>query len=313
VRQYAMRRMAFFVPVILAVSMLTFFAVNLVPGDIAAQLLGQGADRETVERFRETHGLNDPLWNRYVRWFGGMLQGDPGKSLMGGNIRDELRARAPVTALIMLFGFTFTMFFGMVFGIIAAVLQDSKVDYFVRTFSVFGLSVPDFFLLTLLMLIPAVLFRYSPPFGYIPFWEDPWRVMKQIVPPTLILSFGNAALLMRLMRSAMLEVLRQDYIRTARSKGLQERVVLMRHALKNAAIPGLTVAGAMIANLLGGSVILENITALPGLGAYTFNAILLTDYHVVMTMVTYAALLVVVSNLVVDLLYAYVDPRIRYG
>jgi peptide/nickel transport system permease protein len=312
-RQYAARRILFFFPVLLITSAVTFFAVNLIPGDPSLTFLGLEAERQQIEAFREANNLNTPVTERYVDWLWGMLRGDPGRSLLGGaNIKSEIQARFPVTFMIMVFSFTFSMIFGLTFGIIAALYQDRGPDYFVRTFSVFGQSVPDFFTLTLLLLVPALLFRYSPPFGYVPFWEDPLRAARQIIPPTLILSIGNAALLMRLMRSALLEVLRQDYVRTARAKGLEERVVMIRHALKNATIPALTVAGALIANLLGGTIILENITSLPGLGQYTFRAVQQSDYNVVMAMTMYAAFLVITANLVVDLLYAFVDPRIRY-
>jgi len=311
-RRYALRRLAFFIPVMIATSMLTFFAVNIVPGDPALIVLGQQSDLQSLERFREINGLNDPIWERYVRWGTGMLQGDPGRSLFGGNIQAELKARFPVTALIMVFAFTFTVFFGVLFGTLSAVFQDSKLDYSVRTFSVFGQAIPDFYILTLLLIIPAILWSYSPPFGYVPFWEDPLRAAKQIIPPTLILSVGGASTLMRITRSALLEVLRQDYIRTARAKGQREFLVLQRHAIKNAVIPVLTISGSLIAALLGGSVILENITSLPGLGQYTFQAVVQSDLNIVMSMTMYAAFLVLLVNLVVDLLYGVVDPRIRY-
>lgn len=311
-RRYALRRLAFFVPVLIITSMVTFLAVNIVPGDPAVIVMGLEADRDALERFREANGLNDPLWKRYAEWGAGMLTGDPGRSLFGGNIQAELKARFPVTALLMAFSFGFTVLFGVLFGLLSAVFQDRPADYFVRTFSVFGQSVPDFYTLTLLLIIPSILWRYSPPFGWVPFWDDPLRAAQQVIPPTLILSIGAASILMRVTRSAMLEVLRQDYIRTARAKGLRERVVLQRHAIKNAVIPVLTVSGTLIAALLGGSVILEQITALPGLGVYTFQAVLQRDLTVVMTMTMYAAVVVLTTNLLVDLLYGFVDPRIRY-
>jgi peptide/nickel transport system permease protein len=312
-RQYAIRRALFFFPVLFAVTVITFFAVNVVPGDPALNYLGLNARPEELEAFKHANGLDRPLLVRYVDWAGGMLRGDPGTSLRGStNIRGEIQSRFPVTLAIMICGFTFVMFFGMLFGIIAAVWQDSPIDYFVRLISVIGQSVPEFFTLTLLLLLPAIWWRYSPPFGYVPFWEDPSRAFKQIIPPTLVLSFGGSAALMRITRAAMLEVMRQDYVRTARAKGLTQRVILFRHAIKNAMIPVLTIAGGLLAGLLGGSVILENITALPGLGQYTFNAVVNRDFNVVMTMVTYSAFLIVASHLAVDMLYAVVDPRIRY-
>ncbi len=312
-RQYAMRRLLFFVPVLLVTSAITFFAVNLIPGDMALVLLGNEADQADIDAFHKSTGLDKPVAQRYLQWLGGMLRGDPGKALLGGvSIQGELKARFPVTLSIVASAFTFTIIFGTLSGIIAAVFQDRWFDYGVRTFSVFGQSLPEFFTLTLLMLIPAILWRYAPPFGYVPIWEDPWRAARQILPATLVLSIGGSAQLMRMTRSAMLEVLRQDYIRTARAKGLQERTVLMRHAIKNAMIPILTIAGVLMSALLGGSIILERITSLPGLGQYTFQAVLDRDFNVIMTMVMYAAMLIMTSNLVVDLLYAFVDPRIRY-
>jgi peptide/nickel transport system permease protein len=334
-RQYAMRRMLFFVPVLVAVSVLTFFGLNLIPGDPALTFLGGQAETFDIENFHKAHGLEhqtclnenddgtfgkvgaisacgDLLVEKYFVWLGGMLRGDPGESLLGGDIASELKARFPVTLQILFFSFTFTMFFGLLFGTLSAVFQDSPIDYFVRVFSIFGLSIPTFFSLTLLLLIPAILWSYSPPLRYYHFWEDPVQFLQKVLPPTLLLSIEGSAGLMRLVRSALLEVLRQDYIRTARAKGLEERLVFLRHAAKNSMIPVLTIAGGLIAGLLGGSVILEQIMAFQGLGQYTFRAVSQQDYNVVMTMVTYAALVVVSMNLLVDLLYAYVDPRIRY-
>ncbi len=311
-RQYAMRRLVFLIPVVFSVSLITFFGLNLIPGDPAMRFLSIEAKTEEIQNFHKLHGLDKPILERYGNWFWGMLRGDPGESLLGGDIKSELKARFPVTAQVLLFAFTLTMFFGLLFGTLAAVFQDSPIDYFVRFFSVLGLSVPQFYALTLLILIPAILWRYAPPLRYEPLWVNPAHFIQQILPPALILSLEGSAGLMRLTRSALLEVLRQDYIRTARSKGLQERAVFMRHAAKNAMIPVLTIAGGLIAGLLGGSLILEQIISLHGLGEYTFRAVQQQDYNVVMTMVTYAAIVIVLANLTVDLLYAFVDPRIRY-
>jgi len=330
-----MRRLLFFIPVLLAVTFITFFGLNLIPGDPALTFVGGQAYLDEIENWHKSHGLEQQtclnnhddgalgklgaldncsgvLMEKYFSWLGGMLRADPGDSLLGGDIKSELKARFPVTLQILVFSFTFTMIFGLLFGAVAAVFQDSPIDYFVRVFSVFGLSVPNFFALTLLLLIPAILWSYAPPLGYAPIWKDPAAFTQKMLPPTLILSLEGSAVLMRLVRSALLEVLRQDYIRTARAKGLTERIVFARHAAKNAMIPVLTIAGGLIAGLLGGSLILERIMAMPGLGQFTFNAVQQQDYNVVMTMVTYAALVIVSANLIVDLLYATVDPRIRY-
>lgn len=311
---YTLRRLLFLLPVLIAASMLTFFALRVVPGEPALTFLGIEARPEDIQRWNEERGLDQPIWRQYVTWLGGMLTGNPGESLAGGqNISRELKARLPVTGLILLFSFTFTMLFGLTFGIIAAVYQDSPIDYFVRLLSVFGQSIPAFFLLTLLLLVPAILWRYSPPFGYVPFWEDPWRAARQVIPPTLLLAVGGGSTLMRITRGSLLEVLRADYVRTARAKGLASRAVLFRHALKNSMIPVLTIAGSLVAVLLGGSVILENITSLPGMGQYLFSATVQRDYNVVMVGVMYSAIVVVLSHLIVDLLYAALDPRIKYS
>ncbi|HXH22567.1 MAG TPA: ABC transporter permease [Dehalococcoidia bacterium] len=334
-RQYAARRILFFIPVVLIVSIITFFGLNLIPGDPALTFLGGTIELHDLEAYHKAHGLEHQaclnkhddgalgkigaldncgriLVEKYFTWLGGMLHGDPGDSLLGGDIKSELKARFPVTLQILIFSFTFTMFFGLLFGALSAIFQDTPLDYAVRIFSIFGLSIPSFFSLTLLLLIPAILWSYSPPLRYVSLWENPGEFLQKVLPPTLILGIEGSAGLMRLVRSALLEVLRQDYIRTARAKGLQERLVFLRHAFKNAMIPVLTIAGTLIAGLLGGSVILEQIMAFQGLGQYTFRAVTQQDYNVVMTMVTYLATVVVTMNLVVDLLYAYVDPRIRY-
>ncbi len=310
---YTIRRLIFFVPVLLMVSVLTFFATRLVPGEPALTFLGQQARIEEIEAWNARHGLDRPLVVQYFSWLGGVLRGNPGESLAGGqNIGMELRARLPVTLMILMFSFGFTMVIGVTFGVLAAVFQDSWLDHVVRLFAVFGQSIPPFYKLTLLMILPAIWWEYAPPFGYVPFWRDPLRALQQIIPPTLILAIGGSATLMRITRTSLLDVLRADYVRTARSKGLRERSVVLRHAVRNALIPVLTIAGTLIAALMGGSLILENITSLPGLGQYTFNGVVQRDYNVIMTMVMYAAIVVMSAHLAVDLLYAVLDPRIRY-
>lgn len=312
--RYALRRIIFFVPVLLITSFITFFAINLIPVEPWIIYIGQDALPEQIAGFNHTHGLDKPILERYIDWLIGMVQGDPGSSFLGGrSIQQEMKDRFPVTAMIMFFTVVFTVTFGLVFGTLAAVFQDSPIDYFVRFIAIFAGSIPDFYALTLLLIVPVILWGYSPPFGYLPPWEDPWRNVRQVVPPTFVLSIGGSVLLMRLARSSMLEVLRQDYIRTARSKGLAERVVVLRHAMRNALIPVLTIAGGLVGALLGGAIILERITALPGLGQYTLTAVQQQDHAVVMALTMYAVFLIVSTNLVVDLLYAFVDPRIRYN
>jgi peptide/nickel transport system permease protein len=322
-------------PTAFVVSVVTFFGLNMIPGDIALVYLdidastafgeaaGAGADsvegegdgslQAYIEAFKEKFDLNRPIHERYLSWLGGMLTGNPGKSMLTERpIGPELMRRLPVTLHIMFFALTFGAFFGISFGVLAAVLQDTALDYFVRIFAVFADSFPNFFLLTLLLLLPAMWFGYAPPTGYEgPIWEHPIRGIRQYIPPALILSLGSIYTV-RITRSAMLEVLRSDFIRTARAKGLQERTVVIRHAVRNSLIPVVTIFGAAFASLLGGSVILENVMSLNGLGAYAFRAVQIRDFNVVQATVMYAAFSVMLVNLLVDLSYAYLDPRIRY-
>lgn len=311
--RYTVRRLLWMIPTILIVSVITFFGLNALPGDIATLTLGENATPEAVEEFREENGLNRPVIVRYADWLAGIMRGDPGDSLKGGRpIWDDIKVRLPVTLHIMAFSLLFTATFGVLFGVVAAVYRGTLLDYSIRGFAVFSDSFPNFFLLTLLLLIPAILWQYSPPIGYEgPIWEDPWRSAKQFVPPTLLLGLGSAYLT-RITRSATLEVLRSDFVRTARAKGLSERVTIWRHVLRNAMLPIITVLGGVFANLLGGTVILERVMTLPGLGNYTFQAVQDRDFNIVQAMTLYAALTVMLVNLAVDLSYARIDPRIRY-
>lgn len=311
--RYALRRILWMIPTILAVSAITFFALNAIPGNLARLYLDVDATQEQVEAFNHIHGLDKPVVERYFIWLGDFARGHPGSSLAGGvSIGSQVQTRLPVTLHVVFFGVLFGTIFGVGFGIVAAVKQNTPVDYGVRTFVVFAESFPDFFLLTLLLLIPAIFWQYSPPIGYAgPIWSHPWRDIKQFVPPTALLGLGSA-FLTRITRSSVLEVIRSDYIRTARMKGLGERMVFYRHVLRNALIPIVTLIGTAFAGLLGGSVILEQVMTIPGLGQYTYQSVLMRDINVVQAMTMYAALSVMFVNLLVDLSYAFIDPRIQY-
>lgn len=314
-RAYIARRLLWALPTILLVSILTFGALRILPGDITALYLSDDARPQDVENFKKLHGLDKPLIAQYWDWISEVARGDFGTSLRGGfPIKDEVAARFPVTLEILVLSLLFTTLFGVGFGLTAALWQDRWPDYLVRVSSIVNQSVPDFFLLTLLILLPALLWSYGPPVGYEgAFWNDPARNAKQFLPPIIILSIGNSAFLMRVTRSTMLEVLRTDYIRTARSKGVRERAIIYRHAVKNALIPVVTLVGTAFSTLLGGSVILENVMTLPGLGQYIFTAVTQRDLTIVQTMTLYAAAVVIAVHLLVDLLYVVIDPRIRYN
>ncbi len=313
-QRYLIKRLAAMTLNLFIIMVLIFLALQIVPGDAAASILGQDTTPEQLEAFKEKFGLNDPVHVQFLNWFGSLLQGDLGTSFRSGiNVTDEFMRRLPVTMEIVVLGFFFATVMGLGFGIISALRQDSAADYSVRVFAVLGLSVPNFFLITLLLIIPAKLWGYAPPFGSVSFLGDPIANLKLFVPPVFLVAIASAASVMRLTRSSFLEVMRQDYVRTAYAKGLNERTVIMRHQMKNALGPVITLSGIQIANLLSGTIIVEQIMGIPGLGRWSLEAIQAADYPVVMAFTIYVAVVVMVVNLIIDLAYGLLDPRIRYS
>jgi peptide/nickel transport system permease protein len=297
---------------LILVSFFVFALLRMVPGDAAANILGQDATPENLVKFREEHGLNGSLVEQYTRWAGGILTGDFGKSLWSHtSVTSEFLHRLPITLEIVALSFSFTLILGIAAGISSALRQNSQTDIGIRVFAILGLAVPNFVLLTMLLIVPARVAGYAPPFGATDPFDEPLNNLKLFVPPTLLLSIGSAAVLMRFTRSGFLEVLRQDYIRTARAKGLDEHVITMRHALRNALPPVITLAGLQLGGLLSGSIILEFVMGLPGLGVWTVDAIENKDTPVVMIVSMYSAVVLMTINLVIDLSYGFIDPRIR--
>jgi peptide/nickel transport system permease protein len=314
VKQYILRRSAALLLNLFLVSIFVFTMLRLVPGDAASAILGVDATPENVVSFRERNGLTGTLPEQYLRWSSGILTGDFGTSLRGGtSVTDDFFSRLPVTLEIVVLSFGFTIIIGIFTGMFSALAQNSRSDVGLRFFATLGLAVPNFLLLSLLLVVPARLFEYAPPFGATVFFEDPLDNLRLFVPPTLLLSIGASSVLMRFTRSAFLEVLRQDYIRTARSKGLSENAITMRHAFKNALPPVLTLAGLQLGGLLGGSIILERVMGLPGLGVWALDAIQLKDYPIVMIVALYSAATLMVISLLIDISYGMIDPRIRYS
>ena len=267
-KEYVLRRsLALFVNLFF-VSIFVFTMLRLVPGDAAAAILGVDATPENVAAFRERNGLTGSLFDQYVRWSSGILTGDFGTSLRGGtSVADDFFSRLPVTLEIVVLSFGFTIVIGILTGVYSALKQNSTSDLGLRFFATLALAVPNFLLLSLLLVVPARLFAYAPPFGATVFFDDPLGNLRLFVPPTLLLSIGASSVLMRFTRSGFLEVLRQDYIRTARSKGLSENTITLRHAFKNALPPVLTLAGLQLGGLLGGSIILERSSRSPRFSA----------------------------------------------
>jgi peptide/nickel transport system permease protein len=314
-RAYIARRLLLSALVLALISVGVFWLLRLGPGDIAQIALGQGASEEQVEAMREHLGLNEPIHLQYFRWMGQILRGDLGRSaISGAPVASELTSRLPVTAELLIITLLVTVAIGIPAGVVSALYRNSPLDYGARVAATVGLSVPVFWVATLVILLPNQWWGYSPPLGRtVGFFDDPVGNLRQFLPPGVILGTAAASGIMRLTRSALLEVLRQDYIRTARSKGLRERMVIWRHALRNSLVPVVTVLGLQIAALLGGTVIIEQIFTLRGLGNYIYQSIVIKDFAVVQTMALYVALVVVLMNLIVDITYAWLNPRIRYS
>ena len=320
--KYAARRVLLIFPALLILSLLVFTLLRVLPGDVALMILSGGGDegggvvidQQALDAIRENLGLNVPLPAQYLNWMRGILTGDLGSSLFDSEpVLSQILLRLPITMQLAVLGMVLSLVLGIPLGIISAVKQNSWIDQVVRFLSVFFLAAPSFWLALMVILAGAIWFDWVPTFGYNPIWEDLGANISQMFWPALILGIHGMATLARMTRSTMLEVLREDYIRTARAKGLAEQVVIVRHALKNAMIPVMTLAGMHFAVLLGGTVILEQIFAIPGLGLLFLEAILQRDYPVVQGVVVVFAMSFMLINLLVDLAYGWLDPRVSYG
>lgn len=312
---FIIRRLLIGVVILFILSVTVFFLLRVVPGDPAIRRCGLGCTEEQLAAIREELGLNKSYAAQYWDWMSGVLTGDLGQANFTGRpVSESIQQRLPVTLELMLLAMIFTILIGIPFGVISAVFRNTPADYLVRVVAVFGLAVPVFWVATLVLIIPLEVWGYAPPLGVkISPIEDPWGNFKQMAPAAAVLAIASAAGIMRLMRSSLLEVMRQDYMRTARAKGLKERSVILAHGLKNSLIPVITVLGLQISGLLGGAIIVEQIFNLPGLGDYTFRALFANEFEVVQTMTLYAGATVVIINLIVDVSYAWLDPRIRYS
>ena len=313
--RYALRRLAFLPIIILAVSIITFVLLRVLPQqDPAILMAGQNATPEQIEEIHQTLGLDKPIVTQYFDWMANVAQGDLGTTYFGRrDILDEVIRRFPASAELVLLSLTISLVVGVSFGVISAVVRNSPLDYVVRLFAVFGQSVPDFFLLILLIVLPSIFWNYAPPIGgYVAPWDDFWRNVRIYVPPSIVLGIGGAAGIMRLQRTTMLEVLQADYVRTARAKGLAAFTVIMGHAFRNTLAPLVTVIGTSFTLVFAGTVIAERVMSIDGLGVFFLESVIRRDFPVVQFLVLYTATVVVLVNLIVDLSYAYIDPRVRY-
>ena len=317
-RAYIIRRLLLIIPTMFLLSILVFLSVRFIPGDVidamVSKMAGQmmpGFDREALEH---KLGLDVPVWVQYGRWIGGIFRhGTLGESLWGDwTVEEKIIGRLPVTIKLGVLAILIGLLIALPVGIYSAIRQDTAADYVGRSIAIIGLATPNFWLALMVLLYPAIWWGWSPPLELVPFTEDPLGNLAVFLIPSLILGTAMAAATMRMTRTTMLEVLRQDYIRTAWSKGLRERVVVMRHVIKNALIPVVTLIGLQLPILVGGAVIMENLFNLPGLGRLMLLALNDRDYPVISGINLFFGTAVLGINLIIDLIYPYLDPRVRY-
>jgi peptide/nickel transport system permease protein len=316
---YLAKRLALFVPVVLLATGMAFLLMRVVPGDPALVILagpsGDGAFKaEDLAKLRQELGTDRPLHTQYLAWLARIARGDLGTALVyRTRITAELLPRLAPTLELAFLAVTVSLVLAVPFGLISAVKRDTPIDYAARAIAFAGISVPIFVTGLVVVYLLVRLFGWFPPLGYASLWEDPWTNLQQMVFPTLSLAFFELNFTARLTRSAVLEVLHEDYVRTARSKGLHEISVILVHVLRNAFLPIVTVSGWSLARLLGGTVVVEKIFLVPGLGTLLLDSITARDYPLTQAIVLVFALVVLTVNLLIDLMYAWLDPRIRYA
>ncbi len=317
-KAYAVKRVLLFLPTIVLTTIVVFGLFWIVPGDVATLILvgADGEDTATIEdieKLRQKLGLDRPIHVQYGEWLWNVLRGDLGTSLWYRvPVTEELRGRFLVTFELSVMAIIMAFIVGVPLGVISAVKQDTAMDYVSRVFALIGVAMPNFWLGVLTIYGLAYWAGWLPPLGYASLWDDPLLNLQQLVFPAMVLSFSNLGLTARVTRSSMLEVLREDYVRTARAKGLQELVVLGRHTLKNALLPVITISGYQFAGLLGGVIIIESIFVVPGVGSWTIQSIHHRDFVVLQGVIVLVAVVILTLNLIIDLFYGVLDPRIRY-
>ena len=313
--KYILRRLFLAVPVLVLSSLIVFSLMRVMPGDALTALMAESGNvsAKELKKLRSDLGLDLPYYQQYLIWVWQMVTLNPGYSIFTNEpIAVALKKSIPVTIELAALAMILGLVIAVPIGVLSATRQDKPSDYVGALVAISGLSLPDFWLGTLVITFAAIWFDWIPPLGYASLWESPWKNLQQFLLPAAVLGFRLSAATMRMTRSTVLEVLREDYVRTAWAKGLGERIVVYKHALKNALIPVVTIVGGQLGTLLAGTVIVETIFALPGMGRLTVEAILFRDYPVVQTNVMLVAVVLVTLNLVVDLTYAWLDPRIRY-
>lgn len=318
-RAYAIRRILLGIPTLIIVTVLVFAAVRLIPGNVIELMVAEMAQESgmgeelTVDYLRAQLGLDEPIYVQYFKFVGNLFRGDFGQSLWTGReILPDIISRYPISIELGLIAIIISLSISWPVGIYSAIRQDTIVDYAGRTFAIGMLAMPNFWLATMVVVYPSIWFNWTPPIQYIPFMEDPIGNLGMFIIPGFLMGTGMSGGSMRFLRTMFLEVLRQDYIRTAWAKGLRERTIILKHALRNASIPLITSFGPMVLMLLGGSVIMEQIFCIPGLGRFFIDALNTRDYPVIQVMNLISAGSFIVVTITIDLSYAWLDPRISY-
>ena len=311
--RYIIRRLLLLIPVLIIVALVVFSLIHLTPGDPASMMLGRDATSEQKAALREQLGLNEPIHVQFVEWVTGVVRLDFGDSLfIGKPVTEALAERAQPTVLLALYALAFSIVIAIPSGVLAALRPNTVLDRLLMAVSISGAAVPSFFVGILLILFFAVRLGWLPAGGYVNVGDGLVDHLRSMLLPSLALGFASAGLLARLVRSTMLDVLNQEYVRTAYAKGLRERHVVVRHALRNAMIPAMTVIGIMLANMLGGAVVIETVFNIPGMGRLLVQSVTRRDFPVVQAAVLLVAVIEVVVMLMIDILYVFIDPRIRY-
>jgi len=314
---YIIRRLLALIPTLFFASVIVFVTVRMIPGDVIDLMLSQNdiaAAKMGREQLEKALGFDTPMWIQYGKWVGGiLLHGDFGRSLWQNTpVGEQLLARLPITFELGLMALFVALIVGIPIGVYSAVRQDTVGDYVTRSFAILALALPGFWVGTLVMVFPSIWWGWSPEVKYIPFTQDPLRNLAQMAIPALILGKAFSAVVMRLTRTMMLEVMRQDYIRTALAKGLAPRTTILRHALRNALIPVVTLVGLQAPVLVGGAVIMEQIFVIPGMGLLLLEAVSQRDYPIITGVFLIVGVVVVLVNLLIDLSYGLLDPKVRY-
>ena len=315
--QYALKRVGLFIPTVLLLTIIVFTLMSLIPGDPALAILSDGEGSYTqreLDNLRHELGTDRPIAVQYVDWIGGVLKGDFGDSLwFNAPVMTELKHRIPRTLELAVLAIVLAVGLSVPLGVLSAIRPDGWLDHASRVFSLVGVSIPNFLAAILLILFLVRTFGWLPPLGYAELWNDPITNLKQMAFPALALAFYDMAFIARVTRSSMMEIIREDYMRTARAKGLSERVVLMRHGLKNAALPILTMTGWQFGRLFEGAIIIETIFLIPGMGRILIEAVFQFDFPMIQAVIVIIGVGILTINLAVDLLYGWLDPMIRYG